>query len=223
MLDKEFRRLALDDFDFEALAKSLNLNGLDDLYAAVGASDIGVNQVVNAAQKLAAPDKVPEPVVSLVGKASRDNSSDLFIDGVGNLLTHIAGCCNPVPGDAISGYITLGRGVSIHKQDCHNMLQLQSDEPERVIKVDWSEAPENSYSVDIAIEAFDRHGLLRDVTALLDAQKINISAMQTMSDKRKNTVDMIITLEVASYSQLSHLLSRLNQLPNIASARRQHH
>lgn len=223
VLDKEFRRLALDDFDFEALAKSLNLNGLDDLYAAVGASDIGVNQVVNAAQKLAAPDKVPEPVVSLVGKASRDNSSDLFIDGVGNLLTHIAGCCNPVPGDAITGYITLGRGVSIHKQDCHNMLQLQSDEPERVIKVDWSEAPENSYSVDIAIEAFDRHGLLRDVTALLDAQKINISAMQTMSDKRKNTVDMIITLEVASYSQLSHLLSRLNQLPNIASARRQHH
>jgi GTP pyrophosphokinase len=223
VLDKEFRRLAMDELDYDALAQKLNLVGLDDLYAAVGASDIGVGQVVSAAQKMLAPDQSVEPVVSLVGKASREHSdSDLFIDGVGNLLTHIAGCCNPVPGDAIMGYITLGRGVSIHRQDCHNVLQLQNDEPERIIKVDWGEAPESLYSVDVIIEAFDRHGLLRDITVLLDSEKINISAMQTLSDKRKNTVDMILTIEISSFTVLSRILGRLNQLTNVATARRKH-
>ncbi len=223
VLDKEFRRLAMDELDYDALARRLNLNGLDDLYAAVGASDIGVGQVVSAAQKLLAPDDKREPVITLVGKATRDHAdSDLFINGVGNLLTHIAGCCNPVPGDAIMGYITLGRGVSIHRQDCHNVLQLQTDEPERIIKVDWGEAPQNVYSVDVLIEAFDRHGLLKDITTLLDAERINISAMQTLSDKRKNTVDMQVTIEIRSFTELSRVLSRLNQLPNVATARRKH-
>lgn len=223
VLDKEFRRLAMDELDYDELARKLNLNGLDDLYAAVGASDLGVGQVVNAAQKMLSANSRPEPVISLVGKATHQHSdSDLFIEGVGNLLTHIAGCCHPVPGDAIMGYITQGRGVSIHRQDCHNILQLQTDEPERIIKVDWGEAPQSVYSVNVMIEAFDRHGLLRDITALLDAERINISAMQTLSDKRKNTVDMLVTIEVSSFAVLSRVLSRLNQLPNVASARRQH-
>ncbi|MBU3071118.1 GTP diphosphokinase [Aestuariicella sp. G3-2] len=223
VLDKEFRRLAMDELDYDALARKLNLVGLEDLYAAVGASDLGVGQVVHAAQKMLAKDSTSEPVISLVGRASHQhNDADLFIDGVGNLLTHIAGCCHPVPGDAIMGYITLGRGVSIHRQDCHNILQLQTDEPERIIKVDWGEAPQSVYSVDVMIEAFDRHGLLRDITALLDAEHINISAMQTLSDKRKNTVDMLVTIEISSFTELSRVLSRLNQLPNVASARRKH-
>ncbi|GAB3101297.1 GTP diphosphokinase [Aestuariicella hydrocarbonica] len=223
VLDKEFRRLAMDELDYDELARKLNLVGLDDLYAAVGASDIGVGHVVNAAQKLLSKNATAEPVISLVGRATHEHSnSDLFIDGVGNLLTHIAGCCHPVPGDAIMGYITLGRGVSIHRQDCHNILQLQTDEPERIIKVDWGEAPQSVYPVDVMIEAFDRHGLLRDITALLDSEHINISAMQTLSDKRKNTVDMLVTIEISSFTELSRVLSRLNQLPNVASARRKH-
>jgi GTP pyrophosphokinase len=223
VLDKEFRRLAMDELDYDKLARKLNLTSLDDLYAAVGASDLGVGQVVNAAQKMLSANSTPEPVISLVGKASHQHSdTDLFIEGVGNLLTHIAGCCQPVPGDAIIGYITQGRGVSIHRQDCHNILQLQADEPERIIKVDWGQAPQSVYSVNVMIEAFDRHGLLRDITALLDAERINISAMQTLSDKRKHTVDMLVTIEVSSFTALSRVLSRLNQLPNVASARRQH-
>jgi GTP pyrophosphokinase len=224
VLDKEFRRLGVDDLDFDALANHLNLNGLDDLYAAVGASDLGVGQVLNAAQKLLTIGQPePEPVVSLTGKAADQKSSnDVYIDGVGNLLTHIAGCCHPVPGDAITGYITLGKGVSIHRQDCTNVLQLAADEPERMIKVDWGAAPESFYSVELMVEAFDRHGLLRDITALLDAERINISAMQTLSDKRKNTVDMIITVEIRNFNELSRILARLNQLTNVASARRKH-
>lgn len=221
LLDREFRRLAVENLDFEFLAKKLNLNSLDDLYAAVGASDIGVGQVLNAAQKLLNTDTTGEPAIPLVGRASsKKNDSDVYIDGVGNLLTHIARCCNPVPGDAITGYITLGKGVSIHRQDCSNILQLQSDEPERIIQVEWGQAPKSVYSVEVIIEAFDRHGLLKDITFLLDNARINISSMQTLSDKRKNTVDMLLIVEIHSFRELSRILARLNQLPNVASARR---
>ena len=223
LLDREFRRLALLDLDFDALAKRLNVKALDDLYAAVGASDIGVGQVLNAAQRLLEPAKPESPVVHLRQRSTpQKNSADVFIDGVGNLLTHFAQCCDPVPGDAIVGYITLGKGVSIHRADCSNVLQLQADEPERIIKVSWGEAPQSVYSVDVMLEAFDRQGLLRDITALLDADRINISAMKTLSDQRKNTVDMMLTIEIKSFSELSRVLARLNQLPNVASARRKH-
>ena len=221
LLDREFKRLALLDLDFEALAQRLNMHSLDDLYAAVGASDIGVGQVLNAAQRLLKASRPEEPVIPFKAKSSkRKKESDVYIEGVGNLLTQIASCCNPVPGDAITGYITLGKGVSIHRQDCSNILQLQADEPQRIIKVSWGATPESSYSVEIIIEAYDRQGLLRDITAMLDNERINISAMQTLSDKRKNTVDMLVTAEIRSIDELSRILTRLNQLPNIASARR---
>ena len=223
LLDREFKRLALLDLDFESLAKKLRFNSLDDLYAAVGASDIGVGQVLNAAQKQLDDANPQQPLIPFKAKSpSKKKDSDFYIEGVGNLLTQIANCCNPVPGDAITGYITLGKGVSIHRQDCSNILQLQADEPQRIIKVEWGNAPQSSYSVDIIIEAYDRYGLLRDITALLDSERINISALQTLSDKRKNTVDMLVTAEIRSFDELSRILTRLNQLPNIASARRKH-
>ncbi len=223
LLDREFKRLALLDLDFEELAQRLHFASLDDLYAAVGASDVGVGQVLNAAQKLLDLANPKEPVIPFRAKSShKKKESDFYIEGVGNLLTQIANCCKPVTGDAITGYITLGKGVSIHRQDCSNVLQLQADEPQRIIKVEWGSAPQSAYSVDIIIEAYDRYGLLRDITALLDNERINISALQTLSDKRKNTVDMLITAEIRSINELSRILTRLNQLPNIASARRKH-
>lgn len=223
LLDREFKRLALLDLDFESLAKKLRFNSLDDLYSAVGASDIGVGQVLNAAQRQLDDANPQQPLIPFKEKSpSKKKDSDFYIEGVGNLLTQIASCCNPVPGDAITGYITLGRGVSIHRQDCSNVLQLQADEPQRIIKVEWGNAPQSSYSVDILIEAYDRYGLLRDITTLLDNERINISALQTLSDKRKNTVDMQVTAEIRSFDELSRILTKLNQLPNIASARRKH-
>ncbi len=223
LLDREFKRLALLDLNFESLAKKLRFNSLDDLYAAVGASDIGVGHVLNAAQKQLDEANPQQPLIPFKAKSpSKKKDSDFYIEGVGNLLTQIASCCNPVPGDAITGYITLGKGVSIHRQDCSNILQLQTDEPQRIIKVEWGNAPQSAYSVDIIIEAYDRYGLLRDITALLDNERINISALQTLSDKRKNTVDMQVTAEIRSFDELSRILTKLNQLPNVASARRKH-
>ena len=183
-----------------------------------------MGQVLRAAQKQVAPDIVEEPTIHVSGKPSRSLSAgdDVYIEGVGNLMTNIARCCSPLPGDDIIGYISLGRGVSIHRKDCRNILQLATDEPERIIQVSWGEAPRQTYTVDVDIEAYDRTGLLRDVTMLLDTAHINVTAMLTASDKGQNTVNMTITLEIRDFAHLSHILARLNQLPNIASARRKH-
>ncbi|WP_028885899.1 GTP diphosphokinase [Teredinibacter turnerae] len=221
LLDREFKALAVENLDFQELAQKLNLRNLDDLYAAVGAADLGVEKVIHAAQRLLNIDKHEHPVASLVGRAtSEGGGADVFIDGVGNLMSHIAHCCRPIPGDRIAGYITQGRGVSIHRLDCINFMQRQAIEPERIITVDWAEEPSQSYSVTIALEAFDRHGLLRDITTLLDREKINVSAMQTLSNKSKNTVDMTLQIEITDYSELSRVIAKLNHLPNVSAVRR---
>jgi len=221
MLDHEFKRLGVDDLDFELLAQKLSLRSLEDLYVAVGTADISVERVIQLSQKLLQSEQSPEPVVSLVGRvADQSSGSDVYIDGVGNLLSSIAQCCHPLPGDKIAGYITVGRGVSIHKADCVNLLHRQAEEPDRIISVDWSEKPGQLYSVVIELEAFDRHGLLRDVATMLDREKINVSAMNTFSNKNKNTVEMNIHVEISDLSTLSRILAKLNHLPNVSSARR---
>ena len=221
LLDHEFKRLALENFDFDELAQKLNLKSLDDLYAAVGVADLGVEKVVDAANRQLNKDRQQEPVLPIVGKASGGNKgADIYIDGVGNLLSYIAQCCKPVPGERISGYITLGRGVSIHRQDCTNLLRKLQDEPDRVMAVDWAEEPKEMYSAVISVEAFDRHGLLRDITTLLDRERVNVSAMQTFSNKKKHTVDMMLTIEISDLNSLSRVLARMNQLPNVWSVRR---
>lgn len=223
LLDKEFKRLAVEGLDYDKLLKKLGLKQLDDLYAAVGTADYSVEKVLNAAQRLISGDEPESPVISLVGKASMEQGGpDVFIDGVGNLMSQIAHCCHPIPGDRIVGYITLGRGVSIHRQDCGNIMQHQANEPGRIIAVDWAEAPKQLYSAAISLEAFDRHGLLRDITTLLDRERVNVSAMQTISHKDKSTVEMSITLEISDFGALSRVFAKLSQLPNVTEVRRQH-
>ncbi|VUD56507.1 GTP pyrophosphokinase [Thalassocella blandensis] len=221
MLDHEFKRLALAGLNYEELTQKLKLKSLDDLYAAVGMADLSVDRVINAAHRLIDKDSSQQTVGSMVGRASNEESGvDVYIDGVGNLMSHIAQCCKPIPGDGISGYITLGRGVSIHRNDCANFLQRQSEEPERIITVDWAEKPGRLYSVGIFIEAFDRHGLLRDITTLLDRERVNVSALTTLSNKEKSTAEMNLTIEIEDFGALSRVLAKLNHLPNVSIVRR---
>lgn len=221
MLDHEFKRLGVAGIDYEKLANKINLKTLEDLYAAVGNADIGVDRVISVAQRQIKGNEEQLPVQSLIGRAQDEISgADVYISGVGNLMSTIAQCCKPIPGDRISGFITLGRGVSIHRQDCTNFLRRQEDEPERIIEVSWAEKPGQTYPVIIDVEAFDRYGLLKDITTLLDRESVNISAMQTLSNKEKNTVEMAFTIEIADFGELSRVLAKLNQLPNIFSVRR---
>ncbi len=223
LLEKEFKRLALTSLDYKAVAKKVHFDSVEDMYAAVGAGDLGPGQVINAAQGLVDVGENKQIELSRRWQApsSRFKQSDVTFEGVGNLLTQIAKCCKPVPGDAITGYITVGRGVSIHRQDCTQVLQLQSHEPERIIQVSWGIKPEQTYPVDVLIQAYDRHGLLRDITVLLATEGISLLAANTQTDINDNTASIRLTVEIISLEALGLILAKLNRLPNIISVARQ--
>ncbi|MEP4484487.1 MAG: GTP diphosphokinase [Halioglobus sp.] len=216
LLERDFKRLALTSVDYKRVAAKVQLPKVEDMYAAVGAGDITASQVINAAQSLfGAPS---EPKLKMEGPSANAFRDQVKVQGVGNLLTHMAGCCKPVPGDAIAGFITQGRGVSIHRADCARLIHLLDTSPERVIEVSWGASPEDSYQVEIAIEAYDRQGLLRDVTELLANARINVLGIQTQSNRKSHTATMRLTVEVQNLGSLSRLLERLNRLKNISSA-----
>jgi len=218
LLEREFRRLALTSVDYKRIAVALKLGTVEEMYAAVGAGDISAAQVLHAAESLIGDKRQPELRVSR-GTSSRSGIA-VQVQGVGNLLTNMAGCCKPVPGDAINGFITQGRGVSIHRADCRRCLQLAEQYPERIIDVDWGRAPGERFEVDIAIEAYDRQGLLRDVTQLFANARINVLAIQTQTNRRTHAATMRLTVEVEDLGSLAKLLERLNRLKNVISARR---
>ena len=224
LLERELARLALVGADFDKLAEKANLKTADDLFAALGAGDVRLAHAVNLAQQLLEPERGNEQLELIPRKAQGfkpGKRGDIQIQGVGNLLTQMAGCCQPLPGDPIVGYITLGRGVTIHRQDCPTALQQTAREPERMIQVSWGPVPVQTYPVEIVIKAYDRSGLLRDVTQVLLNEKLNVLAVNTHSNKEDNTASMSITVEIPGLDALGRLLARIGQLPNIIEARRQ--
>ena len=218
LLEREFRRLALTSVDYKRIAQRVQLPTVEDMYAALGAGDLTASQLVNAAQDLIG-DR-PQPQLRLGRGSAAPGRSAVQVRGVGNLLTHMAGCCKPLPGDMIGGFITQGRGVSIHRADCKRLLQLGDSHPERVIEVDWGTAEDDRFEVDIAIEAYDRQGLLRDVTQLFANARINVLSIETQTNRKTNSATMRLTVEVANLGSLGKLLERLNRLNNVISARR---
>ncbi len=145
----------------------------------------------------------------------------MAIDGVDNLLTHIAGCCKPVPGDAVVGYISFGRGITVHRRDCVELHRLSDSHPERLIDVTWSENKDKFYPVDIFIKSHDRHGLLRDITNILANDHVNVTAVNTQSHK-DGTASMLLTIEIANLATLGSVLSRIHQIPSVTEAKRSH-
>lgn len=223
LLERELGRLGLPQVDFDKLAEKANMKIAEDMFAALGAGDLRLAQLVNLAQQLVEPERGNEQLELIPRKATGykpGKRGDIQIQGVGNLLTQIAGCCQPLPGDAIVGYITQGRGVSIHRQDCASVLQLGGREPERIIQVSWGPVPVLTYPVDIIIRAYDRSGLLRDVSQVLLNERINVLAVNTRSNKEDNTALMSLTIEIPGLDALGRLLGRISQLPNIIETRR---
>ena len=223
LLERELARMALVGADFDKLAEKANLKSAEDLFAALGAGDVRLAHAVNLAQQLVEPERGNEQLELIPRKAQGfkpGKRGDIQIQGVGNLLTQMAGCCQPLPGDPIVGYITLGRGVTIHRQDCPTALQQSAREPERMIQVSWGPVPVQTYPVEIVIKAYDRSGLLRDVTQVLLNEKLNVLAVNTRSNKEDNTASMSITVEIPGLDALGRLLARIGQLPNIIEARR---
>jgi GTP pyrophosphokinase len=223
LLERELNRLGLPAVDFDKLAEKANMKMAEDMFAALGAGDLRLAQLVNLAQQLVEPERGNEQLELIPRKATGykpGKRGDIQIQGVGNLMTQMAGCCQPLPGDAIVGYITQGRGVSIHRQDCASVLQLGGREPERIIQVSWGPVPVLTYPVDIIIRAYDRSGLLRDVSQVLLNERINVLAVNTRSNKEDNTALMSLTIEIPGLDALGRLLGRISQLPNIIETRR---
>ena len=142
-----------------------------------------------------------------------------MVRGVGNLLTRLARCCNPLPGDDIIGYVTCGRGVTIHRKDCLNILRRE--DTERFIEVDWGQGIQQTYPVVIRVIAYDREGLLRDIAGVVADEKINMSAASVVTRKKENMATITATLEITDIAQLSRVLAKIDQLPNVLEAKRQ--
>ena len=222
-LEREFQRLGIRHLKLEKVAEKLNFAKPEELFATLGHGVLTTAQVVARIQDLlpapaAAGDSLsiarkPRPVEPGAGKG------EVRIRGVGRLLTHLAQCCQPAPFEPIAGYITQGRGVTIHRQDCANLLALANQHCERVIEVSWGETPA-TYLVDIMIVAHDRSGLLRDITSILANEQVNVLSANTLTDRDTFIAQMGLTLEITDVVQLSRVLDKIGQLPNVMEAYR---
>jgi GTP pyrophosphokinase len=145
---------------------------------------------------------------------------DVIIEGVGNLMTTIAKCCRPVPGDPVAGYVTQGRGVTIHREDCGQVVHWRAENSPRLLQVRWGEKPETHYSVELLIRAFDRRDLIRDISTVLSTAETQVTDISSRLDESTDEVTIRLKVRVKDYEQLSDLLSRLGNVSNVIEARR---
>jgi GTP pyrophosphokinase len=221
ILEDELKRLSLYELDINELARKVNYHEAENMFAAIGAGDLRPAHVANVAQQMLEPKSEQLDLkLSNQRRKAYDTESDIQIRGVGNLKTQVARCCKPLPGDAIAGYITVGHGVTVHRQDCLTFLNLQEVEPHRIIEVSWGGQPAAVYPVDVEIEAYDRSGLLRDITQVLSSSKSNVLSLNTLTNKDDNAATIRVTVEISSLEQLARLLAQIRNLPNIIDVRR---
>jgi GTP pyrophosphokinase len=220
ILDRELDRLNVRDLTADRIAKRMNLPDSEALHIALGAGDLNassiatlIQQVRGGAQEEVSPRRRHKPKHGAA-------SEQIAVSGVGDLMCNFARCCRPVPPEGIIGYITLGRGVSIHRQNCGNYLSLHARHPERVIEVDWGDSTTTNYPAELLLFAYDRQGLLRDISTVLSDEKISIDGVQTRTDKPTLQVIMELAISVPGLAALSRVIARLEQLPNVTAVKR---
>lgn len=223
VLEKELKRLSV-NLTYEQVAKLCNYDNVDDFLAAIGYGDIHTQYI---AQRIIEHERssqsdddfvLRKPLHKEKGPTAVDS---VHVAGLEGLLAHPARCCNPVPGDAIVGYVTKGRGVSIHKTNCPNILaHLRKKDHTRLVEVQWGAQNEETYPVSIQVKAYDRAGLLRDVTSLVADEKINMRSANAETGLKHNMAMITATLEISNVAQLTRVLARLERLPNVVEVRR---
>ncbi len=221
LLEKELHRLGLAQKNLDEIAKLFNFSNVDELAEAIGYADIGLQQIgvklLEAEQTKTAQPEPPPPDLKPRPKPKTDVG--LEIGGVGNLLTRVAQCCKPVPGDEIVGYISHGRGIAIHRRDCKNVIDHEGGEG-RWIALSWKGMKqEQVYPVTIEVRAFDRSGLLHDLSGVVSEEGVNMSSLSSRS-RRDHTAVVTATLEIGNANQLSRILNKIERLQNVLDARR---
>ncbi|MBI2728356.1 MAG: bifunctional (p)ppGpp synthetase/guanosine-3',5'-bis(diphosphate) 3'-pyrophosphohydrolase [Polaromonas sp.] len=227
-VEKLLQREGKTSMKLDDLAVQLGFKAADDLFEVVGKDELSLRTIENMLRP-------PEPVLTqddyVLAKKARAPSQNakgnggVLVVGMGSLLTQLAKCCKPAPPDEILGFVTKGKGVSIHRSDCSNFRNMASGSPDRVIEVEWN-APKSAdgavYPVDVSIEASDRQGLLRDISEVFAKEKMNVIGVQTQSvkDNRGGTAWMTFTVEVAQSGRLKQVLGVVAEVPGVRSARR---
>jgi GTP pyrophosphokinase len=215
LLERELRRLGVEGIPYDQVARELAFGSVDDLMAAIGCGDVHLGKVLGG---IVAED-VQGVDLALAAAAPPGGpgitSGDISILGVAGLLTNLARCCKPVPGDPIVGYVTRGRGATVHRQDCPNVLRI--NDKERIVQVSWGQ-PRQTYPVAVRIRAYDRDGLMRDVSTLVSNEGISMSSIHVATKNSLATFDVV--MGITDITQLSRVLNRLEALPNVLEARR---
>jgi GTP pyrophosphokinase len=222
VLERELKRLALAGLDLDTLPPRFNLKTVEDLLVALALGDVGSAQLARALHEIIAPlkpDVAPPPAPLRPPKGGAKDA--LIIQGVGNLLTQLARCCQPLPGDPVMGFITRGRGVSVHRADCASLARLRERDARRVIEVEWGSRREQAYEVDVLVKGYDRKWLHKDITNVIAASNAHLLAVNARVDPVSGLATLNFALRVTDYGQLSTLLGRLAAVPNVIEARRQ--
>ena len=214
ILDKELKRLGIVDLDIDDLAKVFDLKAAEDLYVALGCGDLAIGRIINHIQEVD-KDKEDPLFTTTPVEIDRKDSESVNVLGLRGILTNFAKCCNPAPGDEIIGYITRGRGATIHRSDCPNVLRMK--DRERIVKVSWGEA-KRTFPVMVQIKAYDRQGLMSDISNILSNEGINMRDLNVKTSNNLATINLV--LDVSDISQLSRLLTLTESLPNVMEAYR---
>ena len=239
ILEKELQRLAVNNVSYEKISQKFDLQSEEELFVNIGRGDITSSQIAGVIERMGLKSThpvqkdFPSPVQQAIdfnldlraGNEKNQNvnsASEVSIEGVDNVLSQIAHCCSPVPGDEIVGYITKSRGISIHRIDCHNIVEMSREQSQRLIDVQWNEKHSSAYSVNIEVIAIDRQGLLRDITTVLANSEINLLSVSSMSNKTDMTARLKLTIEIMGIEQLSSALNKLAQVPNVIESYRIH-
>ena len=210
------RELSLED-----IAREAGIPKLDDFFAAVAHGDLNTRQIqhaIRATAKLAEEPAPDEDVVVARQSKSAGSGSGILIVGVDKLMTGLGKCCKPAPPDPIIGFVTRGKGITIHRQSCPNVARMKITSPERLITSDWGTARDEVFPVDIEVESIDRQGLLRDISEVFSREKINVTAVNTLSKNMQ--ARMFFTVEVASLAQLKRALQLVEEVKGVLSAGR---
>ncbi|MBA6327043.1 GTP diphosphokinase [Colwellia sp. MB02u-6] len=220
-------QLSLAKVDFSAAIERFNFTTKDDLFAAVGSGSTRLLQVVHCLQQQDEKSKPevdidPQSLIRQPQQADTEaaNNNGITVSGVGNLLTHMAKCCHPVPGDEIAGFITQGRGISVHRVDCEQLANALNQQPEREVEVQWGINNKKSYQVSINIIGGDRQGLLRDISTIISNERVSIIGIESHTDNTKQSMSMTIKVEIANNEALTRLLAKLKQLDDVAEVKR---
>ena len=223
-LEREITRLGAARPDLDKMVKRFNLQKVDDLLAAIGRGEISPVQVAGSAveRPVQAPRPSGQPTRRHAPARSGRERGEVIVEGVEDLLTHMARCCKPVPYDAIVGFITRGHGVTVHRADCSLVRSLSDDDRPRLIHVAWADRPgDTTYPVDLRVEAADRKGLLRDISSIFTHEEVDVVGVSTQSDRKTDRARMRFTIEITDMRQLSRLIDKVAQLPDVLEVRRQ--